>query len=152
MALTNQTDFDALGKVSNKRVKDEARAQAFALLLEALTAIFGDEGVSVVGNATAAVSVGSRTVADGTVPEVSAEIKVTVKEFETHSTASGKAVLAYDRYDEAEAYEAEKTEKEREAEERAKKKAQKIEADKRVRAKARAEKEAKKKAGETAPE
>lgn len=152
MALLNQTDFDGLGKVSNKRVKDEARAQAFALLLEALTAVFGDEGVSVVGNAIVAVSVGSRTVADGTAPEVAAEIKVTVKEFETHSTASGKEVLAYDRYEEAEAYEAEKTEKEREAEERAKKKAQKIEADKRARAKARAEKEAKKKAGETAPE
>jgi hypothetical protein len=152
MALNNQIDFDTLGKVSDKRVKEEARTAAFSWLIDLLTPYVGDEGISIVGSATLAIAVGSRTIADGTVPEVAVEIKVTAKEFNTHTTASGKPVFAYDRYDEEEAYKAEKTEKEAAAEERAKKKARKMAADNAAREKAKAEKEAKKKTEETAPE
>lgn len=141
--MFEQFDFDTLGKVSNKAVKDKAREIAFAEVIEVLTERFGADFVSVVGGAEIAVSIGSRTVSDGTVPEVPVVLKITAKEFETHSTASGKAVLAYDRFDEAEAYAAEKTAKEAEAEERAKKKAAKIAADKAAREKAKAEKAAK---------
>ena len=141
--MFEQFDFDTMGKVSNKAVKDKAREIAFAEVIDALTERFGADFVSVVGGAEIAVSIGSRTVSDGTAPEVPVVVKITAKEFETHSTASGKPVYAYDRFDEAEAYAEEKTAKEAEAEARAKKKAAKIAADKAAREKAKAEKAAK---------
>lgn len=141
--MFEQFDFDTLGKVSNKAVKDKAREIAFAEVIEVLTEHFGVEMVSVVGNAEIAVSVGSRTVSDGTVPEVPVVLKITAKEFEAHATASGKPVYAYDRYEAAQDYEEEKTAKEAEAEARAKKKAAKVAADKAAREKAKAEKAAK---------
>ena len=141
--MFEQFDFDTLGKVSNKAVKDKAREIAFAEVMEILTEHFGADMVSVVGSAEIAISIGSRTVSDGTVPEVPVVLKITAKEFEAHATTSGKPVYEYDRFAEAEAYEAEKTAKEAEAEERAKKKAAKVAADKAAREKAKAAKAAK---------
>lgn len=145
MALLNQVDFDALGKVSNKAVKDAARVSALDALFSLLVSYLGDEGVSRVGSGTLAISVGSRTVSDGTVPEVSVEIKVTAKEFEGHASSGKSAewVEAYDRLEAAQDYAEEVAAKEAEAAEKAKAKAAKIakaEADRAAKAKAKAAK------------
>ena len=141
--MFEQFDFDTMGKVSDKAVKDKAREIAFSEVIEILTEHFGADMVSVVGGAEMGISIGTRTIEDEMTAEVPVMLKITAKEFHAHSTASGKAVAAFDRFDEAEAYAAEKTAKEAEAEERAKKKAAKIAADKAAREKAKAEKAAK---------
>ena len=103
-----QFDFDTLGRVSDKAVKEDARQRVFDEIVALLTESFGGDFVSVVGSAEVAVSAGSKSIADGTVPEVPVVIKVIAKEFSPHSTASGKLVEAYDRYEEAADYAAEK--------------------------------------------
>ncbi len=145
MALLNQIDFDALGKVSNKAVKDAARSASIDALFALLVSHFGDEAVSLVGSGVIGLSVGSRTVSDGTVPEVSVEIKVTAKEFEAHASSGKSAawVEAYDRLEAAQDYAEEVAAKEADKAEKARAKAAKIakaEAERKAKAEAKAAK------------
>ena len=120
--MFEQFDFDTLGKVSNTAIRNQARAMLFTEIVEFLRERFGDEFVSIVDGDEVSVCVGSRTV-HGFSEEVVVNANMIAKEFDTHSTASGKEVLAYDRLQEAEDYAKELKEKQEKAREIAEKKA-----------------------------
>lgn len=136
--MFEQFDFDTMGKVSNKAVKDKAREIAFSEVVAVLTEHFGADFISVVGTAEVALAIGSRTVADGTVPEVPVVLKITAKEFEGHmSTGKTPAwVEAFDRFEAAQDFADEVATKEAD-------KAAKAEAKAKAIAKAEAERKAK---------
>ena len=117
--MFEQFDFDTLGRVSNKAVKDKAREVTMSMLANILSDALGAEFVSVVGTGEIALAIGSKTV-DGISTEIPVVLKVISKEFEAHATASGKAVDVFDRYDEAKAF---ADEQEQKAKEKAEKKA-----------------------------
>lgn len=136
-----RVDFSGCKSVT--AAKNKAREVAFAELLEILASHFGADAVSVVGNAEVAIGLDGFTDADGFAREVCFTLKPVVKEPCDKVTASGKHTAAYDRLDEAAAYEVTKSEKEKAAEEKAKAKAAKVAKDKAAREKAKAEKSAK---------
>ncbi len=143
--MFEQFDFDTLGKVSNKAVKDKAREIGFAEVVAVLTEHFGADFVSVVGSAEVAIGIGSRTVADGTCPEVPLVLKLTAKEFEGHmSTGKTPAwVEPYDRFEAAQDFADEVAAKEADKAAKAEAKAKaiaKAEADRKAKAAAKAAK------------
>lgn len=139
------TDFNVC---KNKTAVDNlARETAFDILINAYIQAVGEDNVSIVGNNTISVCLGLRTLSDGQQGEVCVEIKPVVKNFDFRTTASGKTFEPYERLNSADAYEIEKSEKERKAEEKAREKARRAEADKKARAK-RAEEKARAKQGE----
>lgn len=111
--MFEQFDFDTLGKVSNKAVKDKAREIAFSEVVAVLSAHFGADFVSVVGSAEVAIAIGSRTVTDGTMPEVPVVLKITAKEFEGHASTGKTAewVEPFDRYEAAQDFADEQAQK-----------------------------------------
>lgn len=119
-------------------IKAAIRETAFSDLVTMFSEIYGADSVSVVGNSEIAVGCGIVKDKDGFERECVFTVKPVVKDYEDRKTAT-KTIKAYDRLDEAEAYEAEKSEKEKKAEEKAKAKAEKKARDE----KARAEKKAK---------
>ena len=119
-------------------IKTAIRETAFSDLITAFSEIYGADSVSIVGNSEIAVGCGIVKDKDGFERECVFTVKPVVKDYEDRKTAT-KTIKAYDRLDEAEAYEAEKSEKEKKAEEKAKAKAEKKARDE----KARAEKKAK---------
>ena len=137
------TEFTATEFKSAKSVKDAARETAFDVLVSAFADVFGADAVSVVGNAEVAVCVGTRVLSDGTVGEVCVTVKPVAKDFDFRATASGKVFEPFERLTAADEYEAEKSEKERKAEERARAKEAKRKADEAARAKRKADKAAK---------
>jgi hypothetical protein len=119
-------------------IKTAIRETAFSDLITAFSEIYGADNVSIVGNSEIAVGCGIVKDKDGFEHECVFTVKPVVKDYEDRKTAT-KTIKAYDRLDEAEAYEAEKSEKEKKAEEKAKARAEKNARDE----KARAEKKAK---------
>lgn len=140
------TEFTATEFKTAKSVKDAARESAFDVLVSAFSEAFGADAVSVIGSAEVAVCVGTRILSDGTVGEVCVTVKPVAKDFDFRVTDSGKTFVPFERLTEADEYEAEKSEKERKAEERARAKEAKRKADEAARAKRKAEKEAEKEA------
>ncbi len=135
--MINEKDFK-----SPTALKNDVRDKSFQTLLELLTEKFGSDCVSIVGNSEIAVGFDDVQTADGFTQEICFTVKPVIKDYADRKTAT-KTIKAYDRFDEVEAYEVNKTEKERKAEERAKAKADKIARDKKARAeraKAKAEK------------
>lgn len=118
--------------------KNKARMEAFEALISAMSEIFGTERVSVIGNSEIAVGIGDTKDSDGFTREVCFTVKPVIKDWQNRKTAT-KTIKAFDRADEAEAFEISKSEAEKKAEERAKAKAEKKARDE----KARAEKKAK---------
>lgn len=114
-------------------VKTKVREIAFQDLLDSFIDRYGVENVSIVGNNEIAVCIGTRTLTDGTIGEVVFTVKPVAKDFDSRVTESGKPRSAYERLSESDAYELEKTEKEKKAEEKARLKAEKIKRDKKAR-------------------
>lgn len=115
-------------------VKTKVREIAVQNLLDTFIEMYGEDNVSIVGNNEIAVCCGTRTLADGTTGEVVFAVKPVAKDFDIRRVAtSGKVFQPYERIKEAEAYEVDKSEKERKAEEKAKKKAERIKKDKKKR-------------------
>lgn len=136
------TTFNAPEFKTAKSVKDAARDAAFSALIEGMAMAFGADAVTVIGNAEIAVCVGERILSDGTTGEVCVTIKPVAKDFDFRTTNSGKTFEPFERMTAGDEYEADKTEKERKAEEKAAAKARKKAADEAARAKKKAEREA----------
>lgn len=132
-------DFNTFKNVST--VKKAIRETAFSDMVEFFSERYGTDNVSIVGNNEIAVCIGLRTLADGTDGEICFTVKPVAKDFDIRVAESGKVFQPYERIKESDAYEIEKTKKEREAEEKAKLKAEKKERDKKAREKAKTEKE-----------
>lgn len=111
-------NFDECKTASS--VKNKAREISFNDLIEMFSEKYGVDNVSVTNNNTIAVCLGYRTLADKTSGEVCVEIKPVAKDFDTRIAESGKEFKCYERIKEADAYEVAKTEKEKEAEHKAK--------------------------------
>ena len=141
------TEFSAATFKTAKSVKDAAREAAFDVLVSAFSEAFGADSVSVIGSAEIAVCVGTRILSDGTVGEVCVTVKPVSKDFDVRVTTSGKSVMPFERLVAADDYEAEKSEKECKAEERARAREVKRKADEAARAKRKAEREAEKTGG-----
>lgn len=133
------TDFNTFKNVS--AVKKAIREIAFGDMMEFFAEKYGAENVSIVGNNEIAVCIGTRTLADSTEGEICFTVKPVAKDFDVRVAESGKVFQPYERIKESDAYEIEKTKKEREAEERAKQREEKKKRDKEAREKAKAEKE-----------
>lgn len=115
-------------------VKGKVREIAVQNLLDSFIELYGEDNVSIVGNNEIAVCCGTRTLADGTEGEVVFTVKPVAKDFDIRRVAtSGKVFQPYERIKEAEAYEVDKSEKEKKAEEKARQKAEKIKKDKKRR-------------------
>lgn len=126
-------------------IKNKVRSAAFADLIAAFSELYGSDSVSVVGNSEIAVAIGDVKDKDGFAREICFTVKPVVKDYEDRKTAT-KTIKAYDRLDEAEAYEVSKTEKEKAAEEKAKAKADKKARDEKARAEKKAKADAEKSA------
>lgn len=125
---------------TSSAVKTKVREIALANLLDTFIELYGEDNVSIVGNNEIAVCCGTRTLADGTEGEVCFTVKPVAKDFDIRRVAtSGKVFQPYERIKESEAYEVDKSEKERKAEERARQRAENAKKDKERRAKKKAE-------------
>ena len=122
------------------KVKDKVREVAFSEIVKALSAVFGEDAVSVIGSAEIAVGVDGFTDPDGFAREVCFTVKPVVKEPVDKVTASGKKTSAFDRLDEAEAFAVAEKEKKEKAEADKKAKAEKKARDEKARAEAKAKK------------
>lgn len=113
-------------------IKNAMRADVADLLNKFLIEKFGEENVSIVGSNEIAVCIGTIPDADGFERELVVTVKPTAKDWETRKTTK-KVFEAYNRIDEAEAYEMELSEKEKAKAEKAKAKEEKIATDKAMR-------------------
>jgi hypothetical protein len=125
--------------------KNKVRMEAFEALISAMSEIFGAERVSVIGNSEIAVGIGDTKDSDGFTREVCFTVKPVVKDWQDRKTAT-KLIEAFNRAEEAEAFEISKSDAEKKAEERAKAKAEKKARDEKARAEKKAKAEAEKKA------
>lgn len=126
-------------------IKNAVRETGFSDLVELFSERYGADNVSVVGNSEIAVGCGVVKDKDGFERECVFTVKPVVKDYEDRKTAT-KTIKAYDRLDEAEAYEVAKSEKEKAAEEKAKAKAEKKARDEKARAEKKAKADAEKSA------
>ena len=113
-------------------IKNAMRADVADLLNKLLIEKFGEENVSIVGSNEIAVCIGTIPDADGFERELVVTVKPTAKDWVDRKT-SKKVFEAYNRIDEAEAYEMELSEKEKAKAEKAKAKEEKIARDKAMR-------------------
>lgn len=91
-------------EIVTSKVKNTARKEFVEFLLEATKNYYGEESVSIVGNNTLAVAIGSRTLSDGTIGEVCVEVAPVAKDFDIRVTESGKTFQPYERLIEADSY------------------------------------------------
>lgn len=133
-------NFDECKNLSS--VKSKVRELALADLLDFFIEKYGEDNISIVGNNEIAVCLGTKTLSDGTIGEVCFTTKPVAKDYDVRTaTTSGKVFQPYERIKEADAYEVEKTEKEKKAEEQAKQRAEKKKRDEEARKKKKEEKE-----------
>lgn len=128
-------------------LKNHVRESVFSDMLEMFAVKYGADRVTIVDKSEIAVGVNDIETKDGASYEIVITVKPVVKDYEDRKTAT-KTINRFDRLDEGEIYKAKKTEKEKQAEEKARLKAEKIERDKKARAKKKAEKEKAEKEGE----
>lgn len=127
---------------SQTAIKNKTREAVVEMLINLLVEQCGADNVSIVDKSEISVAITTAKCSDGTENEICFNIKPVVKDFDDRTTESGKKIKAYERIKEADSYEAIKSQKEIEAEEKARKNAEKKERDRIAREKKKAEKEA----------
>lgn len=113
-------------------IKKEARLVVFELLKDFFTEKLGEENVSITGTNELAVHIGDKTLSDGSIAEVCATIKPTVKDYEERRTDKN-FFPAFERYKKEDEYNEEMKAKAAKKKESDEKKKAKISRDKKAR-------------------